>query len=142
MAGVNLDDMQGDLFSRGFPKFHEVYYFFHIVSGKEKEFSQKVKSLVSGNDKHISSLKKVLEDWKVVDAAAAKNRATDYAAKMEIVPTSNALIAFSKSGLDKVSVQPSFLPKMLTRADSDWFDFGWSSESRPRKSATVGSYLQ
>lgn len=101
MAEVSLDDMQGDLFSRGFPKFNEVYYFFHIVSGKEKEFSQKVKNLVSGEDKHISSLKKVLEDWKAVDVAAANNRGKGDAAEKEVVPTVNALIAFSKSGLDK-----------------------------------------
>ena len=109
MAEVNLDDLQGDLFSRGFPKFNEVYYFFHIVTGKEKEFSQKVKNLVSGEDKHISSLKKVLEDWKGVDAAAVKNRTISDPAKKEIVPTLNALIAFSKSGLDKVGFQLSLV---------------------------------
>ncbi|KAL9614441.1 MAG: hypothetical protein Q9167_001044 [Letrouitia subvulpina] len=102
MAEVNLDDIQGDLFNRGFPKFHEVYYFFHIMSTKEKEFSQKVKNLVSGEDKHISSLKKVLEDWKGVDGAARKNRTIDDPAKKEVVPTCNVLIAFSKSGLDKI----------------------------------------
>ena len=106
MAAVDLNDLQGDLFNRGFPKFHEVYYFFHILSGKEKEFSQKLKNLVSGEDKHISSLKKVLDDWKSVDAAAKKNRENRAAhknAELEIVPTLNALIAFSKSGLDRVS---------------------------------------
>ena len=102
MAQVNLDDIQGDLFNRGFPKFHEVYYFFHIVSKKEQEFSQKLKTLVSGEEKYISSLKMVLEDWKRVDAAAKKNRTIDDPAKIEVVPTCNALIAFSKSGLDKV----------------------------------------
>ena len=110
MAEVNLEDLQGDLFSRGFPKFHEVYYFFNIPSGKEKEFAQKVKILVSGEDRHISSLKKVLEDWTKVDAAAVKNRENRAAknnAPLEIVPTVNALIAFSKSGLDQVRVQPS-----------------------------------
>ena len=109
MAEVNLEDLQGDLFSRGFPKFHEVYYFFHIPKTKEVEFAQKVKNLVSGADKHISSLKKVLEDWKKVDVAAVKNRASraaNHDAPQEIVPTLNALIAFSKSGLDQVSVQP------------------------------------
>ena len=137
MAEVNLDDLQGDLFNRGFPKFNEVYYFFHIASGKEKEFSQKVKNLVSGEDKHISSLKKVLEDWKGVDAAAVKNHATEDPAKKEIVPTLNALIAFTKSGLDRVSVQPPRLPWKLTRVDSNWSDFGWSSESGPKIPETV-----
>ena len=104
MAEVNLDDLQGDLFNRGFPKFHEVYYFFHILSGKEKEFCQKVKNLVSGEDKHISSLKKVLKDWERVDETVRKNRAESDATKRKIEPTLNALIAFSKSGLDRVSV--------------------------------------
>ena len=105
MAEFNRHDVQGDLFSRGFPKFNEVYYFFHIKSGKEKEFCQKVKTLVSGEEKHISSIDKVLEDWKQVDAAAAKNRTTDDPAKKEWVSTVNALIAFSKPGLDNVSDQ-------------------------------------
>lgn len=106
MPEFDRDDVQGDLFSRGFPKFNEVYYFFNIKSGKEKEFSQKVKVLVSGEEKHISSINKVLEDWKKVDAAAAKNRTTNDPAKKEWVPTVNALIAFSKPGLDRVRNQP------------------------------------
>ena len=107
MAEVNLEDLQGDLFSRGFPKFHEVYYFFNIQ--ESKEFARKVKTLVTGEDKHISSLKKVLKDWEEVDTAAVKNRANRQAkndAPLEIVPTVNALIAFSKSGLDQVSTHP------------------------------------
>lgn len=105
MAQVNIDDIQGDLFNRGFPKFNEVYYFFHINTNKEKDFSRNVKKLVTGEDKHISSLRKVLDDWKGVDAAAQHNRKIDDPAKKEIVPTLNALIAFSKAGLDKVSSQ-------------------------------------
>ena len=107
MAEVNLEDFQGDLFNRGFPKFHEVYYFFNIQLSEE--FAQKLKNLVAGEDKHISSLKKVLEDWEKVDAVAVKNRANRAAknnAPLEIVPTVNTLIAFSKSGLDQVSTQP------------------------------------
>ena len=107
MAEVNLEDLQGDLFNRGFPKYHEVYYFFNIHVSKE--FAQNVKTLVAGEDKHISSLKKVLQDWEKVDTAAVKNRANRAAgnnAPSEIVPTVNALIAFSKRGLDQVSTQP------------------------------------
>ena len=104
MVEVTLDNIQGDLFSRGFPKFHEVYYLFSIVPGKEKEFSKALKTLVSEKDKYISSLTKVLADWTNVDAAAKKNRTIEEPAQKEIVPISNALIAFSKRGLDKVSV--------------------------------------
>ena len=124
MAEVTLDNVQGDLFSRGFPKYNEVYYLFSIVPGKEKDFSKALKTLVSEKDKYISSLTKVLADWAIVDAAAKENRAIGDPAKKEIVPTSNALIAFSKRGLDKVSVRLSHLTQMLTRADSGWFD--WS----------------
>lgn len=128
MAEVTLDNMQGDLFNRGFPKFNEVYYFFSIVSGKEKEFSKALKTLVSEKDKHISSLKKVLADWAIVDAAAKKNRTekdrTGGGTKgvIHIVATSNALIAFSKRGLDKVSVRLSHLN---TNADSSRFRLDW-----------------
>ncbi|KAI9656915.1 MAG: hypothetical protein M1831_004463 [Alyxoria varia] len=104
MAEVSLDNVQGDLFSRGFPKFHEVYYFFSIVPGKEKDFSKALKTLVSEKDKYISSLTKVLADWAEVDAAAEKNRDIEVNAKKEFIPTSNALIAFSKRGLDKIQV--------------------------------------
>ena len=116
MANVNLDDLQGDLFNRGFPKFHEVYYFFHIITGKEKEFCQRLKGMVE--EKRISSLSKVLGDWVKIDAATEKNHATEDAAKREVVPTVNTLIAFSKSGLDKVSVQPS---RFTTNTDSSRF---------------------
>lgn len=102
---LDLDNVQGDLYSRGFPKYNEVYYMFSIVSGKEKEFSKALKTLVSEKDKHISSLTKVLADWAKVDAALEKNRAIKDPANKEIVPTSNALIAFSKRGLNKVSVR-------------------------------------
>ena len=136
MAEVNLENVQGDLFSRGFPKYHEVYYLFSIVSGKEKEFSKALKTLVSEKDKHISSLTKVLADWAKVDGAAKKNRAIDDPAEKDIVDTSNALIAFSKRGLDKVSVGLSHIERMLTQADSDWFDWSWP---RPKQPEIVGS---
>ena len=124
MAAVNLDNVQGDLFSRGFPKYNEVYYLFSIVPGKEKDFSKALKTLVSEKDKYISSLTKVLADWAKVDAVIQKNRDLKDPDKREIVPISNALIAFSKRGLDKVSIRLSHLTQMLTQADSSWFD--WS----------------
>ena len=122
MAAVNLDNVQGDLFNRGFPKYHEVYYLFSIVSGKEKEFSKALKTLVSEKDKYISSLTKVLADWAKVDAVVQKNRDLKDSDKKEIVPISNALIAFSKRGLDKVSVRLLHPIQSLTQVDSAWSD--------------------
>ena len=88
MASVNLDNVQGDLFSRGFPKIHETYYFFSIL--KEKEFPQRLAAL--GKSGQISNLTKVMDHWKVVDARA----------QGEIINVSNALIAFSMKGLSKI----------------------------------------
>ena len=102
---LDLDDLQGDLWSRGFPKFNETYYFFSIADSKEKEFRTALKALVSEPDKYISSLTKVRKDWDLVDEAAKRNHEikTDPTAKKDIIDISNALIAFSKAGLDKVS---------------------------------------
>ena len=84
--------MQGDLFSRGFPKYHETYYFFSIVLGKEKEFSKALAVLAKSDQ--ISSLTKVREDWCAID----------HRTPGVVIPISNALIALSKSGLDRVSI--------------------------------------
>ena len=120
MAEVTLDNVQGDVFNRGFPKFNEAYYMFSIVQNKEKDFSQALKKLVLEKDKYISSLTKVLADWAEVDVAAEKNHAmADPNQKVvvprEIVPVSNALIAFTKRGLDKVRVVLTIT--FVTKAD-------------------------
>ena len=115
MAAVSLDNVQGDLFSRGFPKFYESYYFFSIVQDKEKDFCKALKILVSEKDKHISSLTKVLADWAKVDDVARNNR--EDPAHKKFIPTSNALIAFTKRGLDKVSVRRSTPIHQLSRTD-------------------------
>ncbi|KAI9891154.1 MAG: hypothetical protein M1814_002997 [Vezdaea aestivalis] len=88
----NLDNLQGDLFSRGFPKLNETYYFFSVVEGKEHDFSKRLADL--GKSGEISTLRKVLDDWVKVDKTA----------KDEIIPVSNALIAFTKSGLERIQL--------------------------------------
>ena len=93
MAPVDLNfrnNVQGDLFSRGFPKIHETYYFFSIIAGKEKEFTQKL--AVLGKSGQISNLTKVLADWKKIDSRP----------QGAIIDVSNALIAFSMKGLEKI----------------------------------------
>lgn len=118
MAQVSLDNVQGDLFSRGFPKYSESYYFFSIVSDKEKDFCKALKTLVSEKDKHISSLAKVIADWSKIDDVAKKNR--ENPSHKQFIPTSNALIAFTKRGLDKVSRRLSYPTHMLSRIDPGW----------------------
>ena len=118
MADVALDNVQGDLFSRGFPKYYESYYFFSIVQGKEKDFCKALKALVSEKDKHISSLTKVIADWAKIDGVAKHNR--ENPSHKQFIPTSNALIAFTKRGLDKVITRRSHLTSMLSQIDSSW----------------------
>jgi hypothetical protein len=91
MVPPKLDNIQGDLYSRGFPKKNETYYFFTIVAGKEKEFSQALTALVKA--KKISSIKDVFDD-----------RGDIAAKKPDRVPMTNTLIAFSINGLEKVSI--------------------------------------
>ena len=97
MTKPNLANLQGDLFSRGFPKYNETYYFFSIVVGKEKDFTRALTALKQSQA--ISSLEKVLNDWKTI-ADTNANRNVD---GKKILPLTNALIAFSKKGLERVS---------------------------------------
>ena len=95
---TDKSNIQGDLFSRGFPKYNESYYFFTIVESHAAVFSQKLAGLVK--DKEISTLDKVLADW----AAIEKHKPTPYA-------VSNVLIAFSMAGLQTVSAVGQSSPR-------------------------------
>lgn len=141
MAQLNTANVQGDLFSRGFPKHHEMYYFFLIADKKEEQFRKALPQLVE--KKHISSMKKVLEDWVKVDNkrdsnkkleanaklaeakaaqanataevkdAAKKARGEADAHKKDLLQIVNALIAFSFQGLQKVGSPRVYQLKML-----------------------------
>ena len=121
---VKKDNIQGDTFSRGFPKFDETFYFFEITDAKagQKQFHELLPEMAKKDSNMISTLEKVLADWKEVDddkvkrKAAADKRADDLRAAGQTVieeanpdfrknslPKSNALIAFSMAGLNKVS---------------------------------------
>ncbi|KAL9045577.1 MAG: hypothetical protein Q9214_001401 [Letrouitia sp. 1 TL-2023] len=98
---VNLENIQGDLFSRGFPKLNETYYFFSIVPNQEKDFTKALNVL--GKSRLISSLKEVLDHWARIDEFKAKQHAqpsVDFSSVT--IPMANALIAFTKKGLDKI----------------------------------------
>lgn len=113
MAGPNpvaipdLENLQGDLFSRGFPKYKETYYFFSIVPGKEQDFTKFLGQL--GRSEQISSLKKVLGDWTAIQCTSK-----DY-----IIDITNALIAFTRAGLDRVGLHI----QMASNQKTDWSRF-------------------
>ena len=102
---LNLNDIQGDIWSKGFPKFYETYYFFSIEPSKAKIFAQCLKDLPP----LISTLKKVKEDQDRITKARAED--IEAAKKKGIpekdvtprkIPISNALIAFTYKGLKTV----------------------------------------
>ena len=101
-------NIQGDIWSKGFPKYHETYYFFAIKTGNEKTFVQSLRALVERSPPLISTLKKVKEDQdriqkrKEEDAVEAK-RLNIPVKDVPRLPVANALIAFTRKGLDAVS---------------------------------------
>ncbi|QDS72388.1 hypothetical protein FKW77_008583 [Venturia effusa] len=84
-------NMQGDLFSRGFPRYDESCYFFSI-SDDQQRASDFVKRLAqAAKNGEISSLQKVLADWDKVDANTSGTT----------LPITNVLVAFTMQGLMK-----------------------------------------
>ena len=105
-----LDNIQGDIWSKGFPKYYETYYFFAIKPGNAKFFAQSLKDLVTQSPPLISTLRSVkkdrarIQEWKDQAGAQAKTLGTQ--AKYDsLLPISNALIAFTRKGLDAVRSQ-------------------------------------
>ena len=99
---ANLDNIQGDIFSRGFPKMNETYYFFSIVEGKENGFTKALNKLATSG--HVSTLTNVISQWGLIDQLKADQKAqgnTD--SSRPILPMANALIAFTMPGLVRVS---------------------------------------
>lgn len=90
-----LDNIQGDIWSKGFLKKYEIYYFFAIKPEKEKDFVQNLGDLVSGSEMLISTLRKVKKEREKI---SARKENGDHS----IVPVSNALIAFTSQGLSAV----------------------------------------
>jgi len=90
---VKLQDVQGDIWSKGFPKDNETYYLFQINPQRAKDFARSLKNLVNTQPGLISSVAKVKEDWKSI------HRVT----KPKTVDVANALIAFTYAGLSVVS---------------------------------------
>jgi hypothetical protein len=109
-----LDDIQGDIWSKGFPKYYETYYFFSIKPGESntnaKLFAQCLKDLVVPSRRLISTLRMARADQdritaqKTEAAAEAKRRGIpEKEVTLPKIPMSNALIAFTFKGLKAVS---------------------------------------
>jgi hypothetical protein len=94
-----LDDIQGDIWSKGFPKFNETYYFFSIADAKL--FSPCLKELVA--KKLISTLRKVRDDQNEIFAKNKEAEERGIPEELRKIPKSNALIAFTSQGLQVVS---------------------------------------
>lgn len=102
-----LDNIQGDVWSKGFPKFYETYYFFTIKPDNVKLFAQSLKELVTQPNPLISTLRKVKKDQAVIrerkkKAAAVAERSDTPRKDDSLLPIANALIAFTRQGLDAV----------------------------------------
>ncbi|KAK1757120.1 Dyp-type peroxidase [Echria macrotheca] len=122
------DVLQGDIWSRGFPKYHETYYLFQINPLKTTEFAKNLKSLVidksqvTNKPSLISSLKMVKGDWEKIDAE--KKRAEAAHQEPQKLPVANALIAFTFKGLK--ALQAGLPKKRLSLATVQMTDKAFS----------------
>jgi hypothetical protein len=110
LTGHQLDNIQGDIWSRGFLKYYETYYFFSIKQSNANIFAQCLKDLATHSPPLISTLRKVRDEYVLISkqkeeaAAAAKKRGIpEKDVNLPKIPISNALIAFTSKGLKTVS---------------------------------------
>jgi len=95
VESLNLDNIQGDIWSKGFPKDNETYYLFQINPQRAKDFARNLKNLVipdPNKSSLISSLTMVKKDWARIGEE-----------KPNKVEMAHALIAFTFKGLEVVS---------------------------------------
>ncbi|ERF69422.1 hypothetical protein EPUS_05967 [Endocarpon pusillum Z07020] len=132
-----LGTIQGDIWTKGFPKYHETYYFFSIKTGKASLFSQRLKVLATQTPPLISSLKKARDDHNFISMEREKYITAEKLKgipKKEIhpptVPIANALIAFTSKGLKAIQDDsPSKNLGLLDIEDTDpAFVAGMSSD--------------
>jgi hypothetical protein len=105
-----LDNIQGDIWSKGFPKYYETYYFFSIKTPPPNEknlFSQCLKNLATQSPRLISTLRMVREDHNRISTRrkeeAIKQSIPEKRVVLPEIPMSNALIAFTIKGLQAVN---------------------------------------
>ncbi|KAK4450966.1 Dyp-type peroxidase [Podospora aff. communis PSN243] len=96
------DVLQGDIWSKGFPKYHETYYLFQIDPNRAKEFARSLRTLVHPQSSLISSLAKVKRDWDRIQVEKTRSEAAKEPKPKEL-DMANALIAFTFKGLDVIN---------------------------------------
>ncbi|KAK5657380.1 hypothetical protein OQA88_2950 [Cercophora sp. LCS_1] len=114
----NLNDIQGDLWSKGFPKYNEAYYLFTINQERAADFARELRNMVVNQSHLISSLPMVQNNW--VDISSHKQAAGP--AGSEKLPMPNALIAFTYKGLETIQSglsKPKSLKLTLIRERTD-----------------------
>ncbi|KAK3373686.1 hypothetical protein B0T24DRAFT_703535 [Lasiosphaeria ovina] len=121
-----LDVIQGDIWSKGFPKHNETYYLFKIAPGSATAFAQCLRKMVVDQPELISNLKSTK---KARDDIAAKKQRAEAASKLgqpngkpEKLHMSFALIAFTYKGLNMLNevrkTDPAFSNGMKSDGDA------------------------
>lgn len=110
IMSVNIHNVQGDVWSKGFKKYNETYYFFRITKGKELDFSKSLGVLMQQTSPPLIS--------NLARAKKTRDDAEEEKKKGNIATIANALIAFTFEGLKAVSVEKGFIAQ-LTLLDSN-----------------------
>ncbi|KAK3345917.1 hypothetical protein B0T25DRAFT_505989 [Lasiosphaeria hispida] len=95
-----LNDIQGDIWSKGFPKNNETYYRFQIAPGSASTFAHRLRKMVTEQPSLISNLTTVIGDQGKI--TKEKQRAKAAGVEPETLPMANALIAFTFKGLQVI----------------------------------------
>jgi hypothetical protein len=95
----DLNDIQGDLWSKGFPKYNETYYLFTIQLATD--FARALRTMVTQQPHLISNLPTVKSNW----AEITQHKASPEPETGKL-PMPNALVAFTYKGLETVSAAP------------------------------------
>ncbi|KAF2001300.1 Dyp-type peroxidase [Amniculicola lignicola CBS 123094] len=113
---VDMFNVQGDIWSRGFPKRFETYYLFTINGGdsNEKQFSQCLRKLTETTTEDgtplLSTLAKVKDDHAKIlerkreerNMMECRSDVTNDEDDHPVYPVANALIAFTSEGLNAI----------------------------------------
>ncbi|KAK1750992.1 Dyp-type peroxidase [Echria macrotheca] len=102
-AAADLNNIQGDIWSKGFPKHNETYYLFKIETGRAADFARNLRKMVDEDQalKLISNLSMVKGDQERI--TKEKKEAAQEGREPKKLPMINALIAFTYKGLQIVS---------------------------------------